>query len=227
MDTSGKGGTLRRTVGLVDPQGVRITSFKAPTEEERSHDFLWRIRRALPDAGVRRGLRPLALRGRADRPGARAGPRRGDRASLRRDQRVRGGARRRRHHDHQVHAAHLGRRAEGAAAGPPRRPDEALEVQPRRHRRARALAGLPRGVRDRARAHQHRARAVARDPGRQEVVPRPGRRRPAARRAAGHGAAVAEGRLRRRRAAPRRLDRSRTPRRSASPSLLRHNAAAP
>ncbi len=51
MDTSGKGGTLRRTVGLVDPQGVRITSFKAPTEEERSHDFLWRIRRALPDAG--------------------------------------------------------------------------------------------------------------------------------------------------------------------------------
>jgi len=51
MDTSGKGGTLRRTVGLVDPQGVRITSFKAPTEEERSHDFLWRIRRALPEAG--------------------------------------------------------------------------------------------------------------------------------------------------------------------------------
>ena len=34
MDTSGKGGVLRHTVGLVDPQGVRITSFKAPTEEE-------------------------------------------------------------------------------------------------------------------------------------------------------------------------------------------------
>ena len=51
MDTSGKGGVLRHTLGLVDPQGVRITSFKAPTEEERSHDFLWRVRRALPDAG--------------------------------------------------------------------------------------------------------------------------------------------------------------------------------
>lgn len=51
MDTSGKGGTLRHTVGLVDPQGVRITSFKAPTEEERSHDFLWRIERALPLPG--------------------------------------------------------------------------------------------------------------------------------------------------------------------------------
>lgn len=52
MDTSGKGGTLRATVGLVDPQGVRITSFKAPTAEERSHDFLWRITRALPDVGL-------------------------------------------------------------------------------------------------------------------------------------------------------------------------------
>jgi PPK2 family polyphosphate:nucleotide phosphotransferase len=51
MDTSGKGGTLKRTVGLVDPQGVRITSFKAPTEEERAQDFLWRIERALPAPG--------------------------------------------------------------------------------------------------------------------------------------------------------------------------------
>lgn len=52
MDTSGKGGTLRSTVGLVDPQGVRITSFKAPTAEERSHDFLWRITNALPPVGL-------------------------------------------------------------------------------------------------------------------------------------------------------------------------------
>src|SRR5690349_1667525 len=51
MDTAGKGGTLRSTVGLVDPQGVRITSFKAPTPEELEHDFLWRITNALPAAG--------------------------------------------------------------------------------------------------------------------------------------------------------------------------------
>ena len=51
MDTSGKGGVLRHTVGLVDPQGVRITSFKAPTDEEKKHDFLWRIRNALPAPG--------------------------------------------------------------------------------------------------------------------------------------------------------------------------------
>jgi PPK2 family polyphosphate:nucleotide phosphotransferase len=51
MDTSGKGGVLRHTVGLVDPQGVKITSFKAPTDEEKQHDFLWRVRNALPPAG--------------------------------------------------------------------------------------------------------------------------------------------------------------------------------
>ncbi|HEX5090430.1 MAG TPA: polyphosphate kinase 2 family protein [Nocardioides sp.] len=51
MDTSGKGGTLRHTVGLVDPQGVRIHSFKAPTKEELAHDFLWRIENALPGPG--------------------------------------------------------------------------------------------------------------------------------------------------------------------------------
>ncbi len=51
MDTSGKGGLLRHSVGLIDPQGVKITSFKAPTPEERRHDFLWRIRRAVPTAG--------------------------------------------------------------------------------------------------------------------------------------------------------------------------------
>lgn len=51
MDTSGKGGVLRHTIGLVDPQGVRITSFKAPTDEERAHDFLWRIEKGLPAAG--------------------------------------------------------------------------------------------------------------------------------------------------------------------------------
>lgn len=51
MDTSGKGGVIRHAVGLVDPQGVRISSFKAPTEEELAHDFLWRIRNAVPEPG--------------------------------------------------------------------------------------------------------------------------------------------------------------------------------
>ena len=52
MDTSGKGGIVSHVVGLVDPSGVKITSFKKPTKEELSHDFLWRIDKALPGAGM-------------------------------------------------------------------------------------------------------------------------------------------------------------------------------
>lgn len=51
MDTSGKGGIMRHVVGAMDPQGVALTSFKVPSDEERRHPFLWRIRRALPRAG--------------------------------------------------------------------------------------------------------------------------------------------------------------------------------
>jgi PPK2 family polyphosphate:nucleotide phosphotransferase len=51
MDTSGKGGTVRHVIGQLDPNGVRLTAFKAPTEEELAHDFLWRIRAALPAPG--------------------------------------------------------------------------------------------------------------------------------------------------------------------------------
>lgn len=52
MDTSGKGGIIRHAIGMVDPQGVKIKSFKAPTEEERSHPYLWRVERELPDPGL-------------------------------------------------------------------------------------------------------------------------------------------------------------------------------
>lgn len=51
MDTSGKGGVIRHAIGMVDPQGVDLTAFKAPTPEERKHHYLWRIRRALPGPG--------------------------------------------------------------------------------------------------------------------------------------------------------------------------------
>ena len=52
MDTSGKGGIMRHVVGAVDPQGVHITSFKAPSAQEKRHPFLWRIRNALPRPGL-------------------------------------------------------------------------------------------------------------------------------------------------------------------------------
>jgi PPK2 family polyphosphate:nucleotide phosphotransferase len=52
MDTAGKGGIMRHVVGAVDPQGVAITAFKKPTDEERAHDFLWRVERRVPGPGV-------------------------------------------------------------------------------------------------------------------------------------------------------------------------------
>ncbi|MET9212171.1 MULTISPECIES: polyphosphate kinase 2 family protein [unclassified Nocardia] len=51
MDTAGKGGIVRHVIGSVDPQGVDHASFGVPTEEEKQHDFLWRIRKRLPAHG--------------------------------------------------------------------------------------------------------------------------------------------------------------------------------
>lgn len=51
MDTSGKDGAIRHVFEGVNPQGVRVTSFKVPTLEESAHDFLWRVHRATPARG--------------------------------------------------------------------------------------------------------------------------------------------------------------------------------
>ncbi|MFI5084724.1 MAG: polyphosphate kinase 2 family protein [Actinomycetales bacterium] len=52
MDTAGKGGIISHVVGSVDPQGIALKAFKAPTKAEKTHDFLWRIERAVPGAGM-------------------------------------------------------------------------------------------------------------------------------------------------------------------------------
>ena len=51
MDTAGKDGVISHVISGLNPQGVSITAFRAPTAEEKRHDFLWRIRRALPRPG--------------------------------------------------------------------------------------------------------------------------------------------------------------------------------
>lgn len=51
MDTSGKDGTIRHVFDGVNPIGVRVASFKAPTEEEIERDFLWRVHKQVPGAG--------------------------------------------------------------------------------------------------------------------------------------------------------------------------------
>lgn len=52
IDTAGKGGVVEHVVGTLGPAGVQVTGFKTPTEQERRHDFLWRIRKRLPEPGV-------------------------------------------------------------------------------------------------------------------------------------------------------------------------------
>ncbi|HSV36229.1 MAG TPA: PPK2 family polyphosphate kinase [Ramlibacter sp.] len=51
MDASGKDGTIRDVFGQVSPLGVHTRSWRVPTEEERAHDFLWRIHQRVPAAG--------------------------------------------------------------------------------------------------------------------------------------------------------------------------------
>ncbi len=52
MDTAGKGGIVGHVVGSVNPYGIHIAAFKAPTDEEKAHDFLWRIHKQVPAAGM-------------------------------------------------------------------------------------------------------------------------------------------------------------------------------
>ncbi len=51
MDTGGKDGTIRHVFSGVNPQGVRVASFKVPTQTERDHDFLWRVHAQMPGNG--------------------------------------------------------------------------------------------------------------------------------------------------------------------------------
>lgn len=51
MDTGGKDGTIRRVFEGVNPQGVRVASFKAPTPFEMDHDYLWRVHNQVPAKG--------------------------------------------------------------------------------------------------------------------------------------------------------------------------------
>jgi PPK2 family polyphosphate:nucleotide phosphotransferase len=51
MDTSGKDGTIKSVMSGVNPQGCKVVSFKAPSSEERAHDFLWRVHQKAPSHG--------------------------------------------------------------------------------------------------------------------------------------------------------------------------------
>lgn len=52
MDASGKDGLIKDVFGAMNPQGVKVQSFKTPTKEELSYDFLWRIHKNVPQKGM-------------------------------------------------------------------------------------------------------------------------------------------------------------------------------
>lgn len=51
MDAAGKDSTIKHVLSGVNPQGIHVTSFKQPSDEELEHDFLWRMNKALPARG--------------------------------------------------------------------------------------------------------------------------------------------------------------------------------
>jgi len=52
MDAAGKDGAIKHVMSGVNPQGCRVTSFKHPSPQELTHDFLWRTTRELPERGM-------------------------------------------------------------------------------------------------------------------------------------------------------------------------------
>jgi len=51
MDAAGKDGTIKHVMSGVNPEGCQVTSFKAPSDIELQHDFLWRTTKELPERG--------------------------------------------------------------------------------------------------------------------------------------------------------------------------------
>lgn len=51
MDAAGKDGTIKHVFSHLDPNGIKVVSFKQPTTEEKDHDYMWRINKALPRRG--------------------------------------------------------------------------------------------------------------------------------------------------------------------------------
>ena len=134
-----------------------------------------RVLVAHPQGAARQGedrrLQPLPVRGHPGAERVRDLARRRDREAVRDHQRVRAQADGAGRGGPEVLPEHLEGRAEGAPAGSPRRPRQALEVQPRRPEVAGALGRFPGGLREDPRPDGYALGALAHHPGGQEVVP--------------------------------------------------------
>ncbi len=167
MDAAGKDGTIKHVLSGVNPQGVEVSAFKAPSEEELDHDFLWRAARHLPERG-RIGIfnrsyyeEVLVVRVHRDLLDRQKLPERFvDRKIWKR-----------RFDDIRAFET------EEAASRAHRTAGEELEVHRTGRGRAPVLERLHAGLRRRDPRHQLEACALARSPGRPEVVHAARRRR--------------------------------------------------
>ena len=172
IDTSGKGGTVRKVFGAVNPAGLRVTSFNVPTEDELARDYLWRVHAQRAGQRRDRRVRPQPLRGRARRAGARAWCPRSSGAGGTTTSTTSSAC----SSDEGTTVVkvflHLSKdeqkeRLQARLDEPTKR----LEVQDLGPRGPGAVGRLGRRLRGGDPADEHRPRAVARDPRRQEVVP--------------------------------------------------------
>ena len=178
MDTSGKGGVIQHVAGLVNPAGPA----DRVVQEADRRGAGPRLPVAHPQAGARagpdRGLRPLALRGRAGRAGRRAGARGRLAGPLRaRSTRFEAELGGQGVTVRQVHAAHLARGAGASGCWPASttRPS-AGSTTPATSTRARSGPPTSSAYADALRETRHRRRALVRHPGGPQVVPQLGDR---------------------------------------------------
>jgi hypothetical protein len=180
MDAAGKDGTIGHVMSGVNPQGCSVSSFKVPSAEEFSHTYLWRYSKALPARGMigifNRSYYEEVLV-------VKVHPAILDKADLPPEDVHKHIWKHRyedinnfeqhlvpqRHHDPEVLPERVEGGAEEALPRAPRHPREELEVQLRRHRRARLLGRLHGGLRGRDQRHEHTVGALVRDSRRSQV----------------------------------------------------------
>ncbi len=180
-DTAGKDGTVRGVFARTSPLGVHTVGWKAPTETERAHDFLWRIHQQAPGAGeimvfnrshyedvlvpvVNGWITPEQTRERYEQINA------FERLLAQSGTVV------------LKCLLHISKEEQRERLqDTDRRPGQALEIQHGRHRRAQAMGRLPACLRQRAARHQHRMGPLDRCAGRLQNPPQSHDRHPGAR----------------------------------------------
>ena len=193
IDAGGKDGTIKHVFRRLNPAGCRVASFKVPSEEERSHDFLWRVHAKAPAKGEvvvfnrshYEDVLVVRVHGLV--------PEDGVAAPLRPHQRLRGQPGRRRHPHRQALPAHLQGGAGRALPGPPRRPPKRWKFRKgdldERARWDDYVAAFEEAISP----DVDGGRAVVRRPRRPQVVPQLGRQPHPGRDPRGHGPAVPAG----------------------------------